>query len=407
MEGGIKIKSMNDYKKDIVRFQDYLVEIGGTASVLNHLLDPKEETTSGHRDQQASQLVQYAIYLSKDESLSPSAFDAQFQAIKRFMMHNIRDTRVFDMESVTEARRIARSIVAGSRKRVIEAMEPRERASYEARYCAKVPFTEEMMRAHRTEYLVNRMASIEDKMAYMATALGYHIGNRPSEGSSNGPLAMNSNGQIDEDHRFMVEDIQYQLSDGSFITGVDIDAANKDGIQFISVMVTSHKGETIKMMSSKGATKRQANSVRKDNGDMELELFNDLIEWPGIAKLQPHDVFFSRNTNGKNLKLTTAHMVARMKNTASKQGINPTLISAKSLRKALATDLTRSNVPKGTMNSIGRWAPNSDVGSNIYSAATAGDITGTMSGGISRTSNNDILRLGRSRDQMTKETERR
>ena len=51
----------------------------------------------------------------------------------------------------------------------------------------------------------------------------------------------------------MVEDIQYQLPDGSFITGVDINAANKDGIQFISVMVTSHKGETIKMMSSKGA----------------------------------------------------------------------------------------------------------------------------------------------------------
>ena len=133
MEGGIKIKSMNDYKKDIVRFQDYLIEIGGAASVLNHLLDPKEETTSGHQDQQASQLIQYAIYLSKDESLSPSAFDAQFQTIKRYMMHSIRDTRVFDMESVTEARRIARSIVSGSRKRVIEAMEPSERASYEAR----------------------------------------------------------------------------------------------------------------------------------------------------------------------------------------------------------------------------------------------------------------------------------
>ena len=44
MEGEIKIKSMNDYKKDIVRFQDYLVEMGGTASVLNHLLDPKEES---------------------------------------------------------------------------------------------------------------------------------------------------------------------------------------------------------------------------------------------------------------------------------------------------------------------------------------------------------------------------
>ena len=52
-------------------------------------------------------------------------------------------------------------------------------------------------------------------MAYMATALGYHVGNRPSEESSNGPMAKDSKGKSDEDHRYTVEDIQYQLQDGS------------------------------------------------------------------------------------------------------------------------------------------------------------------------------------------------
>ena len=402
MEGGIKIKTMNTYKKDIERFKSYLTDLGDRAEVRNYLLDPREGERDGNLAQ-AMTLVRYAIELSEDETLSTSAFDSQFQAIKRMMVNNLRDTRVFDMDSVKEARRVARNIVSESRKMVVEAMRPNERTAYEAQYANKVPFTEEMMIAHRVDYFENTMATIEDKMAYVATALGYHIGNRPLEESSNGPRATNAKGDSDEDHRYMVGDIQYQLEDKSFISGVDINSTNKEGIQYISVMVNTHKGETLKAKSSKGFKKRPPNSVRNDNGAMELQLFEDLIEWPDIAKLRTGDFFFSRNTKEHNLKLTTHSMVSRMKETARKQGIDPNLISAKSLRKAFGTDMTRSNVPTQVINVMGRWSETSKVCINSYAIATPGKATGTMSEGILRTSNNDILRFGRSRDQIERE----
>ena len=56
------------------------------------------------------------------------------------------------MESVKEARRIAKSKVSDTRKIVVEAMGSAEKATYEARYGVKVPFTEEMMIAHRRDY---------------------------------------------------------------------------------------------------------------------------------------------------------------------------------------------------------------------------------------------------------------
>lgn len=406
MEAGLKIKTMNDYKREISKFKTYLDNLGDTKRVQNYLLDPIQGTTDGSRDQ-SLELIRYAMHLSKDETLTPSAFDTQFHAIRRFMIHNARDVRAFDMESVKEARRIARSKVSESRKIVVEAMGSAEKATYESRYGVKVPFTEEMMIAHRRDYFASRTATIEDKMAYVATALGYHLGNRPSEESSNGPLATDAKGKKDEDHRYMNEDVQYQLLDESFITGADINAANKAEIKYISVMVNSHKGETIKMKTSPRATQRQPNAVRRDNGDMERQLFEDLIEWPVIANLRSDDVFFSRNAGGKNLKLTTKSMVSRMKMTAEKQGIDQTLISAKSLRRALGTDMTRSNIDQQAINALGRWSPRSTVCGNVYAMAAPNDITGTMSEGVIRTSNNDVHRYGRTRDQLAKDTAKR
>ena len=188
MQGGIKIRTMTEYAKDIKRFQEHLNERGEGARVRNYLLDSITEGTNSKQNQ-AFELISYARKLSEDETLTPSAFDAQFYAIRRHMLNNLRDLSVFDMECVKEARRIGRGKVTKSRKEVIKAMEPAERATHDARYGVKMPFTEEMMVAHRTDYFENTNATIEDKMAYMATALGYHIGNRPSEGSSNGPLS--------------------------------------------------------------------------------------------------------------------------------------------------------------------------------------------------------------------------
>ena len=400
MQGGIKIKTMQNYSKDIKMFITYLEGRGAKAKVRNYLLDPTEGTPHSIQ-KQAGELACYAKWLSQNASLCPSAFDDQFYAIRRLMLNNLRDISVFDVECVKEARRIARDIVASNRKRAIEAFEPLERAAYDAKYGLKVPFTEEMMTAHRVTFFSNPDASIEEKMAYMATAVGYHFGNRPSEECSSGPLPMNSKGEKDEDHRYIVEDIQYQLDDGSFITGPDITEDNKKEIQFISVMVHSHKGETIKIRQTKGTTKRQPNSIRNDNGDMELQLFNDLIEWPGLASLQHGDFFFSRNKKGRNLQLTKKAMVETMKTTAAKQGVDSNLISAKSLRKALGTDLTRSNVPKESRNKIGRWTARSDTCTTAYAMATAGEVTGTMSQAVTRTSNNDLLRFNRTRDKFT------
>lgn len=407
MRGGIKIKTMLDYTNEIKRFQEYLVERGEEARVENYLLDPREGTQSVIYDQ-ARELVTYAMKLSQDETLSPSAFDAQFNAIKRFMVNNLRDTRVFEAEGFKEARRIAQGIVTGSRKRTIEAMGTEERRIYDARYAQKLPYTEEMIKHQRETHWVAESTTVEKKMAYIATALGYHLGNRPSEETSNGPKPKDKDGKEDTDHRYTVEDVQYQIEDGTFITGPDINELNKHGIQYISVMVDTHKGETLKMSTSKGPSKREANAVRKDNGVMELQLFNDLIEWPGIAKLKPKEIYFSRNTVNKgNLKLTTKAMVSAMKETAESLGVNPNFISAKSLRKALGTDMTRSNVPNETMNKLGRWANNSKVGATIYAAAMAGNITGTMSEGIIRTSLQDLQRTNRNRNRMTTETTQR
>jgi hypothetical protein len=170
MQGGIKIKTMLDYAKEIERFQEHLTERGEEARVKNSLLDPKEETQSRVYDQ-TRELAVYAMRLSEDKKLSPSAFEAQFNAIKRFMINNLRDTSVFETEGFKEARRIARGIVTESRKRVIEDMGQKERANYDARYAQKMPFTEEMIRKHRRTYWVAEKATVEEKMAYIATNL--------------------------------------------------------------------------------------------------------------------------------------------------------------------------------------------------------------------------------------------
>jgi hypothetical protein len=161
---------------------------------------------------------------------------------------------------------------------------------------------------------------------------------------------------------------------------------------------------TKKMSFSQGAIKRQANAIRNDNGTMELQLFNDMLEWPTLAGMRPTEFFFSRNYKGKNLKLTTKAMVERMKATAASQRIDPTLISAKSLRKAFGTDLTRSDMPSQTINTLGRWAKGSKTCGSHYAHAAPGNVTGTMSDGISRTSNDDVRRLDRSRSKLIKES---
>ena len=135
---------------------------------------------------------------------------------------------------------------------------------------------------------------------------------------------------------------------------------------------------------------------------MESQLFDDLIEWPMITNLRKGDFFFSRNKSGKNLRLTTTKMTDMMKESAKKQGVDATLISAKSLRKALGTSLTHSDVPKAFINQIGRWSENSVVCGNHH-AMGSGRITGTISGSIKRTTNSDVVRMDRTRQKLSTE----
>ena len=293
--------------------------------MVNETLDTRVGSASPLEDQ-ASELGLFAIFLSKIKSMCPSTFDKCFNAIRKNMISNFRDVRVFDMECVKEARSIARGRIAASRAEAVEAMSDAQRRTYEARHGTKVPFTEEMVNGCREEFFSKASASVEEKMAYLAIALGYHLGNRPSETSSNGPLANDNDGNADEDHGYTVEDIQYQLDDGTFITGVEINETNRREIQFISVMVNSHKGETLRARSSKAFKRRQPNAIRKnEGGTMEAQLFDDMIEWPMIANLKKGDFFFSRNKNGRNLRLTTKKMTDMMKGqSARKQGVDPT-----------------------------------------------------------------------------------
>jgi hypothetical protein len=138
MQGGIKIKTMNDYYKDIKMFEAYLEERGELARVQNYLLDPIEGTTN-RTQEQATELARYAKWLTLDTTLSVSAFDSQFYAIRRLMMHHLRTLEAFEVEFVKEAKRIGRGIVAGARKKAVACMEPTERAIYDARYGPKLP----------------------------------------------------------------------------------------------------------------------------------------------------------------------------------------------------------------------------------------------------------------------------
>lgn len=390
MKKGIKIKTAQSYGTALNRFGEFLHERGSHTRMKSVLME------DASTEDQAVELVEYAKFLSKIKSLSESAYDECFSAVRRNMIEHVKSIEVFGWESVSEARRIGRSLVKASREVVISEMPPQERNAYEARYTDKVPFTEEMMTACRRKYFQKRISGIDDCMSYMGIAIGYHFGNRPSEESSNGPLARDEDGNMDKDHRYKVEDVKLQREDLRWIGALELTEHNRHLVEYISMMVDTHKGETLKMMGNAKKKARQPNAIRKGTGGMESELFQDILDWILMAKLKEGDFFFSRNaTNTRglesNLKLTTRAMTTMMKSIAKDQGVDPNNISAKSLRKALGSSLTHSGVSKSEINRIGRWSTNSNVCATNY-VTGHGEVTGTMSIGIKRVSNVDISR---------------
>ena len=63
------------------------------------------------------------------------------------------------------------------------------------------------------------------------------------------------------------------MTNGNLICGTNINKNNKGEIKYKSVMLNSHKSETIKAKDAKGATKHQPNAVRSDTGEKELHLY--------------------------------------------------------------------------------------------------------------------------------------
>lgn len=314
--------------------------------------------------------------------------------LRRYWLEAGCNIEAFQREAVSNARQSARLVVGEKRKREIQKMSPQERMKLEDRYIGKVPFTEEMLQADREKNFSDPSATIMDKMAYVATALALHIGNRPGEFSSNGPLTVDEENEVkDRDHRFTTKDILFQKEiTGEWNKAMDITEENKNEFDYISVMVETHKGERV---GKQAKTKREANAVRRNGGGLESELFNDMMEWTIAAKLKEGDFFFSRNVYNvkgvcSNLKLPTGEVVKRMKSAAISQGIDPKHISAKSLRKGCASALSKSGISDETINMVGRWAPGSSA-SRVYVHSTG--ITGALSDGIERIVNKDVNRM--------------
>lgn len=396
MSGGIKIQTAQSYERALKEFASYLGNRGSHARVTSVLME------GASVQDQVLELVGFIQVLSQRKTISESAFDECINAIRRNMLQKLKSVEAFEWESVKEARRNGRRIVRASRQVVISEMTPEDRNRYEARYADKLPFTEEMVIECRRKNWESKSATIEDQMAYMGVAVGYHFGNRPSETSSNGPLAINQEGNSDADHRYTEADVRLQCEDLSWIDSLGLTPDNRVLVNYISMMVDSHKGETLKMAgSAKKSQKRQPNAVRRDAGGLESQLFQDILDWITMAKLRKGDFFFSRNTAKRdgtvtNLKLTTKALTTMMKSTASSQGIDPNRISAKSLRKALGSSLTHSNIPKGIVNSIGRWSKDSNVCAQHY-VSGHGEVTGAMSAGVKRVTNEDISHVRNTR----------
>ena len=153
-------------------------------------------------------------------------------------------------------------------------MDPEDRERHESRYAAKLPFTEGMLERCRNANFVNLSATTLDKMAYVAIALALHIGNRPGEVSSNGPLEVDEDGISDRDHRFTTKDILFQRErDMVMMEAMEITQENKNEVHHISVMVDTHKGER---KGKRQKVQREPNAVRRDGGGWESILFHDM-----------------------------------------------------------------------------------------------------------------------------------
>jgi len=121
----------------------------------------------------------------------------------------------------------------------------------------------------------------------------------------------------------------------------------------------------------------------------------DMIAWTLMAKLRDGDFFFSRNVYSSkgvcsDLKLQTSDISSRMKAVAAAEGVDTKYISAKSLRKGMASSLAKTGIDSEEINEIGRWAPGSRASRRyVHSAST----TGALSGRGRMVSTKDISRM--------------
>ena len=377
-----------EYKKGVAVFQEYIQDRGHDTML-------KDAAMTGLTlQQQQYELTGLSLAMSERKDMTVARYDKNFAGVKRHMMEQGCDVQVFESPNLKEARQAGRIVVVKNRKATIEQMDEVSRKQHDDRYTTKLPFTEEMLMKCREKNWASATATILDKMSYVAIALGLHIGNRPGESSSNGPLAIDDDGATDIDHRFTTDNIRFQReTDHTWVTADGVTSENKDDFNFISVMVESHKGERIGKVKK---AHREPNAVMRDGGGWETVLFEDMIDLTLLQKLNKGDFFFSRNEyKGRakqlsNLKLQTKDIAARMKDAAVAVGVDKKYISPRSLRAGMASSLAKSGVDKSEINRLGRWAENSTASSKYVHAE---HTRGALSGGGQLVSTLDISRM--------------
>lgn len=391
MAGTIQPKTKKEYGRGPESFAKYIKERGDDTSIRDRVMS----NLTIH--QQRTELAQFAMILSEEKGMTEGEYEKRFAGVRRDFLDSGRDIEAFSGDVVKEARQAGRIVVAAKRKIAIERMSPEERRKHDAKHGPRVPFTASMVKQCRIQFWDNKHASIIDNMAYVAIAVGIHIGNRPGELSSTGGLMRDEKGKRMGDHRFKVEDVRYQSKIGNFMDATQVNIRNKNDVIYVSLMVDSHKGERI---GKKVKEVREPNGVSREEEGLEAELCTDLAEWAIRAQLQKGDFFFSRNiwlTKGRwsNLKLQKSEIRTRMKWAAQEEGVDPQLISCKSLRKGMACALSKTpGIGKEAVNRLGRWAHGSTASERYIHTSS---VTGALSKGVAMVTTLDVSRMSAAR----------
>ena len=195
----------------------------------------------------------------------------------------------------------------------------------------------------REKYFIEEPKNLTSMMIYLATAVSYTFGLRPSN------LAHDSNTK--GCHAVTAEYVTISVSiDGEncFLKGHEYNSKlpglSPDMVTAISFTMLSSKSMQKTSLRNRpdGALPVSFTLTREFGGPKEIQLLEDLLMWIECSSRQSTDLFFSYklpedSKSGK--KLTRAEMALAIKRAAVGCDLDPVHFSPKSTRKAYATEL--------------------------------------------------------------------